>query len=168
MAPPDANTTVIEVTEPKLEHTVSEKTGLSIDKAEKLKDGAPDSPEIEAAPPVYDAESNQEKDDESDGAIIITGTDAAKHLLPMRDDGEPALSFRSIVLSTGLAAFQAVMYQIYTVGPSQYSVYCFLQSLTLSSRQSTVQTDANHYWGDIHRPHCLFPGQCMGGRSAAW
>ena len=117
MAPPDANTTVIEVTEPQLEHTVSEKTGLSIDKAEKLKDGDPDSPEIEAAPPVYDADSNEEKDDESDGAIIITGADAAKHLLPMRDDGEPALSFRSIVLSTGLSAFQAVMYQIYTVGP---------------------------------------------------
>lgn len=124
MAPPDANTTVIEVPEPKLEHTVSEKTGLSIDKAEKLGDGAPNSPEIEAAPPVYDADSNQEKDDEKDdeseGAIIITGTDAAKHLLPMRDDGEPSLSFRSIFLATGLSAFQAVMYQIYMVRSHQY------------------------------------------------
>ncbi len=131
MAPPDANATVIEVPQPKLEHTVSEKTGFSIDKAEKLQDGAPDSPEIEAAAPVYDADSSQEKEDDSEGAIIITGTDAAKHLLPMRDDGEPALSFRSLFLASGLSAFQAVMYQIYMVGPP----------LVLPGRRSLIDTD---------------------------
>jgi hypothetical protein len=35
----------------------------------------------------------------------------------MRDDHDSALTFRSILLSSGLACFQAVMYQIYTVGP---------------------------------------------------
>lgn len=52
---------------------------------------------------------------EDDNAIIITGADAALHLLPLRDDGDPALTFRSLFLSTGLAAFQAVMNQIYQV-----------------------------------------------------
>jgi hypothetical protein len=56
----------------------------------------------------------QEKHDD-EAAIIRTGADASKHLLPLRDDFDPALTFRSIVLATGLAAFQAVMYQIYQV-----------------------------------------------------
>ena len=42
-------------------------------------------------------------------------SNAATHLLPMRDDFDPALTFRSIFLAIGLAAFQAAMYQIYMV-----------------------------------------------------
>lgn len=60
--------------------------------------------------------SDADGDDNSDDIIIVTGADAAAHLLPLRDDGEPALSFRSMVLATVLAGFQAVMYQIYSVG----------------------------------------------------
>lgn len=52
--------------------------------------------------------------DEED-VIIVTGADAAAHLLPLRDDGDPALTFRSLFLSSGLACFAAVMYQIYQV-----------------------------------------------------
>lgn len=48
-------------------------------------------------------------------AIIITGADAAKYLLPMRDDGDPSLTFRGMLLATGLTGFQATMYQIYQV-----------------------------------------------------
>ena len=73
-------------------------------------------PAITPAPPPYDGEFDaHDKDDISEEVIIRTGADAAKHLLPMRDDGEPALTFRSIFLATCLAAFQAVMSQIYTV-----------------------------------------------------
>lgn len=54
-------------------------------------------------------------EDEVDEKIIITGADAAAHLLPLRDDHDNALTFRSIVLATILSGFQAVMYQIYTV-----------------------------------------------------
>lgn len=67
-------------------------------------------PEIIPALPSYDS---SERDDEDH--IIITGADAAAHLLPMRDDLEPALTFRSIFLATILSAFQAVVYQIYQV-----------------------------------------------------
>jgi hypothetical protein len=55
-----------------------------------------------------------EHDDDGDH-IIVSGADAAAHLLPMRDDQEPALTFRSIFLATILSAFQAVVYQIYQV-----------------------------------------------------
>ena len=54
-------------------------------------------------------------DGRSGDVIIITGADAAAHLLPLRDDGEPALTFRSLILATALSAFQAVMTQIYSV-----------------------------------------------------
>ncbi|RFU25709.1 hypothetical protein B7463_g10629, partial [Scytalidium lignicola] len=72
--------------------------------------------EITAVPTLYDSE--QEKDDGSEDVIIVTGADAAAHLLPLRDDGEPALTFRSIFLASGLSAFQAIMYQIYNFKPT--------------------------------------------------
>ncbi|KAA8569870.1 hypothetical protein EYC84_002213 [Monilinia fructicola] len=66
--------------------------------------------------------SDASRDDNSDDVIIVTGADAAAHLLPLRDDGQPALSFRSIVLATVLSAFQAVMYQIYSFKPTSMGV----------------------------------------------
>jgi hypothetical protein len=60
--------------------------------------------------------SNSDVEEKHDGEVIIkTAVDAANHFLSMRDDFDPALTFRSIVLATVLAAFQAVMYQIYMV-----------------------------------------------------
>lgn len=81
--------------------------------ASLAKDGALETT-ITAAPslPQYDS---HDKDSDSEGVIIITGADAAAHLLPMRDDGEPSLTFRSLFLATILSSFQAVMSQIYTV-----------------------------------------------------
>lgn len=67
-------------------------------------------PEIKAGLPLHDG-----SEDDDDNHIIITGADAAAHLLPLRDDFEPALTFRSIFLATILSAFQAVVYQIYQV-----------------------------------------------------
>ncbi|KAK4034638.1 OPT oligopeptide transporter protein-domain-containing protein [Parachaetomium inaequale] len=122
MATPDASTTVIEVPQPQEDQVVSEKTQLSRDEEKKLKEGAPASPEIEPVLPAYDNDSSAEKEDGSDDVIIITGADAADHLLPLRDDGEPALSFRSLFLATCLSAFQAVMYQIYTFKPTNITI----------------------------------------------
>jgi hypothetical protein len=56
-----------------------------------------------------------DSDRESKDVIIITGRDAALHLLPLRDDGDDALTFRSLFLASILACFQCVMYQIYVV-----------------------------------------------------
>jgi len=71
--------------------------------------------EIKDAPPLDD----DDEANKDDGYIIITGADAANHLLPMRDDFEPALTFRSLFLATVLSCFQAVMYQIYMVSSYQ-------------------------------------------------
>ena len=66
--------------------------------------------------PALVESSSFSSEDKQDGDVIIrTAQDAATHLLPLRDDFDPALTFRSMFLSTGLAAFQAVMYQIYMV-----------------------------------------------------
>lgn len=49
--------------------------------------------------------------------IIRSGLDAANNLLSLRDDGDSALTVRSIVLGSLVAAFQASMNQIYEVSP---------------------------------------------------
>jgi len=83
---------------------------------------------VDGNPPLYDKDK-QSGDDSDSNVIIITGADAALHLLPLRDDFEPSLTFRSLFLATCLSAFQAVMYQIYSVssGPRSCcwaSTYC--------------------------------------------
>ncbi|KAJ5822830.1 Oligopeptide transporter OPT superfamily [Penicillium robsamsonii] len=60
--------------------------------------------------------------DDQPGAIIVTGADAALHLLPLRDDHDSVLTLRSIFLSSGLACFQAVMYQIYQFKPTMVTI----------------------------------------------
>lgn len=74
--------------------------------------------------PAYDGKGDEDGD--SENAIIITGADAAKYLLPLRDDFEPVLTFRSLFLATCLAAFQAVMRQIYYVSYQIDMHACFL------------------------------------------
>ena len=57
--------------------------------------------------------------EEQVGEVIIrSGLDAANNLLSLRDDGDPALTVRSMVLGTLMAAFQASMNQIYEVSCS--------------------------------------------------
>ncbi|KAJ5738118.1 OPT superfamily oligopeptide transporter [Penicillium malachiteum] len=63
-----------------------------------------------------------EDDIGSNDVIIVDGTDAANHLLPMRDDHDPALTFRSLVLASGLSCFQSVMYQIYMFKPTSITI----------------------------------------------
>lgn len=58
---------------------------------------------------------SKDSEEERDDVVIATASDAAFHLLPMRDDFENPLTFRSMFLATALSAFQAVMTQIYHV-----------------------------------------------------
>jgi hypothetical protein len=50
-----------------------------------------------------------------DDFVIRSGADASKHLLSLRDDEDPVLTFRSALLGTAFACFQAAMNQIYNV-----------------------------------------------------
>lgn len=119
-APATDTAAAVEVARPGGAEDIGEKDHSSVGDEKvaditKAKEGALESPEIEAIPPKYDTESAQSRDKAVDDPVIVTGADAANHLLSMRDDGEPALTFRSIVLATILSGFQAVMYQIYMV-----------------------------------------------------
>ncbi|CAN8100192.1 unnamed protein product [Discula destructiva] len=78
--------------------------------------------DISAAALPDEFEDDPAKDNSSDKHIIVTGEDASNHLLPIRDDRDPALTFRSIVLATGLSCFQAVMSQIYLFKPTLVSI----------------------------------------------
>lgn len=92
---------------------INEKRHNAIDQSEK--EVSKDGDEIKVAP-LDDSDSHHNSDKaDSEDQIIITGEDAAKYLLPLRDDYEPCLTFRSMFLSTVLSGFQATMYQIYSV-----------------------------------------------------
>lgn len=111
-----------------------------------------------------------------DDTIIRTGEDASLHLLPIRDDGDPALTFRSIVLATALSCFQAVMSQIYLVGffSSFFFLFSFFFSflhkvmfcLWTTSEKLTiwglVQTHCGLCHWHFYCPHCLLCGQRLG------
>ncbi|KAG6015202.1 hypothetical protein E4U54_003992 [Claviceps lovelessii] len=60
----------------------------------------------------------KERDSDNEDMVIVTGYDASQHLLSLRDDFEPALTFRSIFLASILSSFQAVMSQIYSFKPT--------------------------------------------------
>ncbi|KAM7190826.1 OPT oligopeptide transporter [Rhypophila sp. PSN 637] len=59
---------------------------------------------------------------ENEDKIIITGADASEHLIPLRDDFDPSLTFRSMLLSSMLACFQAIMTQVYQFKPTEVSI----------------------------------------------
>ena len=108
--------------------------------------------------------NSDDSDSGADDAIIVTGADAAKHLLPLRDDLEPALTFRSLFLATILSAFQAVMNQIYYVSTVQYRVIYTGEHGTrvpcpsqYQQRLTTllVQTDGHHHPRNLYRHHSL-------------
>jgi hypothetical protein len=68
---------------------------------------------------VPDLDTYEGKDTLSDlddpDKIIKSGADAAQYMLSDRDDGDPAITVRSMVLGTAFAAFYAAISQIYKV-----------------------------------------------------
>lgn len=94
------------------DQAISEEKRVASEDVKNVKD---DTLVLDAETKTAHQYSEEESGSDSEGKIIITGADAAKYLLPLRDDGEPALTFRSIFLASGLAAFQAVMSEIYYV-----------------------------------------------------
>ncbi|KAK7729894.1 hypothetical protein SLS63_005953 [Diaporthe eres] len=102
-----------------------EKEIIAVGAARADTDGTLGDDKIKAAPSAGDdGDHDKEEDDSrsSDEVIIITGADAARHLLPMRDDFDTALTFRSLFLASGLSCFQAVMSQIYTFKPTAITI----------------------------------------------
>ncbi|WRT67495.1 uncharacterized protein IL334_004467 [Kwoniella shivajii] len=92
---------------------------------------------IGSKPPILDHESNGDEKiavgappvdlitpdhSSAEEHIIRTGLDASRYLLSIRDDGDPAITFRSLVLGTVMAAFQASMTQIYLFKPTNVTI----------------------------------------------
>lgn len=109
---------------------------------------------------VKDAGS-QDADDIDENAIIVTGADAARWLLPMRDDGDPALTFRSIFLATVLAGFQSTMNQIYqvclygfTTFLSSYADLCSSSNQVPSQSRALSSSSSPTSWDNCGLPSC--------------
>lgn len=64
------------------------------------------------AAPVTEYDDVDEKGSDADEALIVTGADVSRYLLSLRDDFDPAITFRSMFIASGLACFQAVVNQI--------------------------------------------------------
>lgn len=68
---------------------------------------------ITAAPAsAPEFEEIDEKNPGDNEALIVTGADVSRYLLSLRDDFDPAITFRSMVIASALACFQAVVNQI--------------------------------------------------------
>ncbi|KAI0472704.1 OPT oligopeptide transporter [Xylariaceae sp. FL0804] len=99
---------------PVAHHDMDEKRGMAKDDV------------VDTINPVdASSDSNDEEkshDGSGENAIIVTGADAALHLLPMRDDRDSAVTFRGMFLATILCCFQAVVYQIYQFKPTLVTI----------------------------------------------
>ncbi|XP_006463485.1 hypothetical protein AGABI2DRAFT_187070 [Agaricus bisporus var. bisporus H97] len=87
-----------------------------------------------SASPSQDTDKIDEKASDSENEpIITTGSDVSKYVVDIRDDGDRALTFRSLVLGTVFAGLGAALCQIYRFKPVQMTVSTvFLLLLTYS------------------------------------
>ncbi|KAM7196244.1 oligopeptide transporter 8 [Naviculisporaceae sp. PSN 640] len=110
--------------EPHILHDNEKSDGRAVESGDGILEKIEISSEVNPKPPSSTA-TQQGKDfehgetSESDNVIIRTGADASAHLIELRDDFDPALTFRSIFIASILACFQAVMHQIYAFKPTQ-------------------------------------------------
>ena len=98
--------------------------------------------EINAVPatPPFESDDPGKDSDSDDNIIIDTAVLAAQHLLPMRDDHQPSLTFRSLFLASGLSCFQAVMTQIYYVSQQIEGFSSMIQSSPSTSLLALTNT----------------------------
>ncbi|GAB7357564.1 hypothetical protein MBLNU459_g0075t2 [Dothideomycetes sp. NU459] len=99
-------------------NTINEKSVVSVDGTEVDKDGALRT-DVKAVSAIDESDDGSGQNEDH---IIVTGSDAANHLLSLRDDFDPSVTFRSIFLATCLTAFQSVMSQIYLFKPTQVTL----------------------------------------------
>ena len=65
--------------------------------------------------PVFDSEKNSIYSDTvfvNGEPVITNGKDISRYIVDLRDDGDPSLTFRSIVLGTIFAGLGAALYQV--------------------------------------------------------
>ncbi|KAJ8693416.1 hypothetical protein PTI98_008409 [Pleurotus ostreatus] len=88
--------------------------------------------------------------------IIRTGEDVSKYLVDVRDDGDPAITFRSMVLGTLFAALGAALCQIYIFKPVQMGVSTsFLLLLIYTSGNIWARIFPRRSWVEGTRFHSI-------------
>lgn len=70
--------------------------------------------------------------------IITVGRDVSRFVVDIRDDEDPALTFRSMFLGTIFAGMAAAL--------SQVSYYKFLDDDSNNAVNQTANCDTNHLW----------------------
>ncbi|KAG7448856.1 oligopeptide transporter [Guyanagaster necrorhizus] len=80
-----------------------------------------------------DPEFDYEKSHLNDEAIVTSGQDVSRFVVDVRDDSDPALTFRSLFLGTVIAGLGAALCQIYNFKPVQMSVSTVFLLLVLYS-----------------------------------
>lgn len=68
--------------------------------------------------PISDSEKNSIYSDTvlvNGEPVITTGMDISRYIVDLRDDGDPTLTFRSIVLGTIFAGLGAALYQVRSI-----------------------------------------------------
>lgn len=149
-----------------------EKEVITSDTARTASNGTLEEKIRASSSPGDDTDDRYEDGEDSDNVIIITGGDAARHLLPMRDDHDPALTFRGIILASGLSCFQAVLSQIYTVSQHMYHVprgtFQAPRLINTGGCLIAVQTNRGCHLGNLYRPHRILCRQSLGRRSPPW
>lgn len=87
------------------------------------------------------------------------GLDVSKYIVSVRDDGDPSLTFRSIVLGSAFTALSSVITMLYTFKPYQVSVSAtFLQRKLCFPNMHEAQvvlTLPSHVFGSCYSS-CLY------------
>ncbi|GLB42182.1 putative peptide transporter MTD1 [Lyophyllum shimeji] len=103
---------------PVLEQQVSEKASV--------RDADADSPDLTKEKDFASAEGTHPDDEEvhylKGEPIVTTGRDVSRFVVDIRDDGEDALTFRSLLIGTVMAGLGAALCQIYQFKPLQMVV----------------------------------------------
>ncbi|KAF2663875.1 OPT peptide transporter Mtd1 [Microthyrium microscopicum] len=102
------------------------KTGIVHEKPEEI-DGQ-DHPTPEVGQEHFGAPPDDEVEYVNSHPVIRSGADVSKFIISTRDDGDPALTFRAIVLGSLFTALSSVITMLYVFKPTQVQVSAtFLQ-----------------------------------------
>jgi hypothetical protein len=72
-------------------------------------------------------------------SLTLAGADVSRFIVSVRDDGDPALTFRSIVLGSAFTALSSVITMLYTFKPTQMQVSAIFMQRRSISPASSVQ-----------------------------
>ncbi|MCO5588277.1 hypothetical protein L7F22_042232 [Adiantum nelumboides] len=99
--------------QPESEGSIDEKNSPESEKKTSYEEGG--------VKEVLDRDSQGEQELDTN-RIIRTGRDVSEFLLSDRDDGDPSITFRGIILGLAGAAFASTMFQLYLFKPTQATI----------------------------------------------